>query len=163
MRNKNMFGRNKNAECVVSPNVIKLLKSSDWHLWNPHEGNGTRELTASFAFGQWEVDQPCRPGSPSLLVRPFVPLRPEFHSITQRYNTTLACHGAHTAGLAAHAEAAHSTKGLLLCFEYTASQNFEHARFFFILTTFYTVDTHQRYQIYDPHKWINVAREKNKC
>lgn len=42
------------------------------------------------------ADIPCHLGTPSLLARPFVPLHPEFHSITQRYNTTLPCHSGHS-------------------------------------------------------------------
>lgn len=41
------------------------------------------------------ADIPYRLGTPCLLGRPFVPLHPEFHSITLRYNTTLPCHNDH--------------------------------------------------------------------
>lgn len=34
---------------------------------------------------------PYPPGTPSLLARPFVRFHPRFHSIKQRYNTTLHC------------------------------------------------------------------------
>lgn len=116
--------------------------------------NATLELTASCGFRQWKVDQPCRPCSPSLLVRPFVPLHPECHSITQRYNTTLACHSAHTDSqdsLRTHWGCkldTNATKRLLVSFTQTTRQKFEHSCFFVILTTFYAVDTHWRYQIY---------------
>lgn len=97
-----------------------------------------------------EVDQPCRPGSPSLQVRPFVPLHPEFHSITQSYHNISQQQSSQGNAYCRHRSCTVEKQKtlLLLCCVWTTSQKFVHTCFFCILTTFYAVKTLMTWNIW---------------